>query len=218
VSALSLVASTLGRLGNEIVELQRPEIGELAEPVAAEAVGSITMPHKRNPELSEHLVTLSRLVRANAGVILEGLVAEHERDGRGWKAEWIALPEVCLLTGVALDMGRRVLSGLEVDASAMLRNVEATGGMLGSEHLLASLAPSLGKHRAQTLLQEALAEGRRLGLSLKDAIAASDELRVHVDPAVLRPGELDTGAAGAMVDEVLEHARRARLGERDVWP
>jgi adenylosuccinate lyase len=58
VSALSLVASTLGRLGNEIVELQRPEIGELAEPVAAEAVDSITMPHKRNPELSEHLVTL----------------------------------------------------------------------------------------------------------------------------------------------------------------
>jgi hypothetical protein len=90
--------------------------------------------------------------------------------------------------------------------------------MLGSEHLLASLAPSLGKHRAQTLLQEALAEGRRLGLSLKDAIAASDELRVHFDPAVLRPGELDTGAAGAMVDEVLERARRARLGERDVWP
>ena len=55
-------------------------------------VGSITMPHKRNPEGSEHLDTLARLVRANAGVLLEGMVGGHERDGRGWKAEWVALP------------------------------------------------------------------------------------------------------------------------------
>jgi adenylosuccinate lyase len=214
VSVLSLVASTLGRLGNEILQLQRPEIGELAEPVTPGSVGSITMPHKRNPELSEHLVTLSRLVRANAGVVHEGLVAEHERDGRGWKAEWIAFPEVCLLTGVSLHLGRRVLSGLEVDAAAMRRNAEA--GMQGSEHLLAALAPVLGGHRAQALLQDALAEGRRLGLTLAEAVARSDELRPHA--ALVRPADLDTGAAGAMVDEVVERARQARAVDPDRWP
>ncbi len=61
------------------------------------AVSSITMPHKRNPERSEHLDTLARLVRANAGAMLEAMVQQHERDGRGWKTEWVALPEVCLL-------------------------------------------------------------------------------------------------------------------------
>ena len=214
VSVLSLAASTLGRLGNEVLQLQRPEIDELAEPATPGSVGSITMPHKRNPELSEHLVTLSRLVRANAGVVLEGLVAEHERDGRGWKAEWLAFPEVCLLAGVSLYLGRRVLSGLEVNAVAMRRNAEA--GMLGSEHLLAALAPVLGKHRAQALLQDALAEGRRLGLTLAEAVARSAELRPHA--SLLQPAQLDTGAAGAMVDEVVERARRARAAEPERWP
>ena len=102
---LAMICGTLARIGNEVYELQRPEIGELREPTTGDTVGSITMPHKRNPEGSEHLDTLARLVRANAEVLTEGMVAGHERDGRGWKAEWVALPEVCLLTGVALQTG-----------------------------------------------------------------------------------------------------------------
>src|SRR4029077_16763413 len=121
-------------------ELQRPEIGELREAAAAGAVGSITMPHKRNPELSEHLVTLSRLGRAQAAPLLEGMVAEHERDGRAWKAEWIALPEACLLTGTALSLARRLLEGLEVDAERMAHNVAAGGGYAAAEAVLAELA------------------------------------------------------------------------------
>ena len=57
-------------------------------------------------------------------VLVEGMVVGHERDGRGWKAEWVALPEVCLLTGVALQLARRLLSGLVVDADAMRANLE----------------------------------------------------------------------------------------------
>jgi adenylosuccinate lyase len=120
---LAMVAATLARIGTEVYQLQRPEIGELREPAGADVVGSITMPHKRNPEASEHLVTLARLVRAQASVLLEGMVGEHERDGRAWKAEWIALPEACLLTAAALAIARRLLEGLEVDAEAMQRNL-----------------------------------------------------------------------------------------------
>src|SRR6266487_3181473 len=83
---LAMVTATLGKVGNEVYQLQRPEIGELREPASPGQVGSITMPHKRNPELSEHLGTLARLVRAQAGVAVEGMVHEHERDGRAWKA------------------------------------------------------------------------------------------------------------------------------------
>jgi adenylosuccinate lyase len=120
---LAMVCGTLARIGGDIYELQRPEIGELAEPTTATAVGSITMPHKRNPERSEHLDTLARLVRSSAAVLTEGLAQLHERDGRGWKAEWVALPEVCLLTGAALRTARTIISGLEVDADAMAANV-----------------------------------------------------------------------------------------------
>lgn len=121
---LAQITGTLGRVGNEVLELSRPEIGELAESVPEGFVGSITMPHKVNPEVAEHLVTLARLVRAQHAVVLEGLVAEGERDGRGWKAEWAAVPEACLLAGAALAAGERMVAGLAVHPEAMRANLE----------------------------------------------------------------------------------------------
>jgi adenylosuccinate lyase len=122
-SVLALVTGTLARIGEEVYELQRPEIGELGEPRPAGVVGSITMHHKRNPEGSEHLNTLARLVRANAGVLMESVVTQHERDGRAWKAEWIALPEACLLSGTALALGVGLVEGLEVHSDRMAANM-----------------------------------------------------------------------------------------------
>ncbi|MGZ8630629.1 MAG: 3-sulfopropionylcysteine synthase XcbD [Actinomycetota bacterium] len=215
---LSMIAGTMGRIGNEVYQLQRPEIGELREPASPSGVSSITMPHKRNPELSEHLVTLARLVRTQATVLLEGMVAEHERDGRGWKAEWVALPEVCLLTGAALSFGRRVLEGLEVDEEGMPRNLDASS-FSASERVLAALSPTLGKHRAQARLQELLAQARRDGGSLQDALMADDEIGGRLsDDVVSSLAQTDTGAAAAMVDEVLARAARARADEPERWP
>jgi len=214
---LSMIAGTLGRIGNEVAQLQRSEIGEVREPAGAASVGSITMPHKRNPEVAEHLVTLARLVRAEGGVMLEGMVAEHERDGRAWKAEWIALPEACLLTGAALSFGRRLLEDLEVDEEAMRRNLEASP-FSTSERVLIALSPALGKHRAQARLQELLERARRTGTTLEDALLADDEVRARLPeglvPSLAHP---DTGGAGAMVDEVLTRAaaaRASRSGQR----
>jgi adenylosuccinate lyase len=215
---LAMIAATLARVGNEVYELQRPEIGELREAAAAEAVGSITMPHKRNPEGAEHLVTLGRLVRAQAGVLLEGMVAEHERDGRAWKAEWAAFPEVCLLTGAAVELADRLLAGLEVDAEAMARNLAASRGYLASERVLAALAPTLGKHRAQALLQQTLRAGSALGRPLEETLLASADLQPHLDRGRLRSllATPDTGSAGAMVDLVVGRLRGDR--QADGWP
>jgi adenylosuccinate lyase len=213
-SVLNMIASTLARMGNEVYQLQRPEIGELHEP--AKAVGSITMPHKRNPEVSEHLVTLSRLVRANAAVVTEGMVAEHERDGRGWKAEWVVLPEVCLLTGSALELCRDMVAELEVDAEAMRANL---GLYAASEAVLAAVSPRLGKHRAQELLQEVLAEARAKGVSLEEAVTSSEALRDHVDPEIVqRASQPDPGAALHDVDAVVARIRKAREDDGDDWP
>ena len=67
---LVLAAGTADRIGHEVYSLQRDEIGELSEGVSGDQIGSITMPHKRNPEASEHLDTLARLARA--GLLLPG--------------------------------------------------------------------------------------------------------------------------------------------------
>ena len=168
------------------------------------------MPHKRNPERSEHLDTLARLVRSSAGVLLEGMVSMHERDGRAWKAEWVAFPEVCLLTGVALRTGVDLLSGLEVDAEAMAANV---GPSAGSERALAALTGRVGRQRAQELLHETLQPGAGAPRSAGEALAAlfdPDELtRLLAVPSL--------EGAVAMVDEVVARGRAARAQEPDEW-
>jgi len=215
VGLLAMIASTLARIGNEVYQLSRPEIGELAEAVVPGTVGSITMPHKRNPEIAEHLVTLSRLVRAQSAVVLEGMVAEGERDGRGWKAEWEAVPEACLLAGSALDLCKRLLAGLQVDTATMCRNLGAGGGMASSERVLAAMAPVAGKHAAQRRLQSVLGAARDAGLSLDEALAASG-LDGSLDGEALAVP--DPGAAPAMVDAVVRRGREARAAEPEQWP
>lgn len=217
---MAMVTATLARIGNEVYQLQRPELGEVREPSDAETVGSITMPHKRNPEACEHLVTLSRLVRANAQVVLEGMVGEHERDGRSWKAEWVAVPEICLLAGTAVAMAQRLVGSLEVNTEAMARGLAGTQGYAASERVLAALSRRLGKHAAQDLLQRILAAGRARGEPIEAALRSDPALRAHLDEAevgrlLTAPG---TGSAAAMVDWVVQRARRDRAAEKQGWP
>ena len=212
---LSMICGTLARIGNEVYELQRPEIGELHEATSPDVVGSITMPHKRNPEGSEHLDTLARLVRANAAVLTEGMVAAHERDGRGWKAEWSALPEVCLLAGVALQLGRRLLSGLVVDVEAMQANLGRHGDQLVSERLLSALTPRLGKHAAQQLMHDVLRPGSDEAGQVVDAVVASG-VATRQECESWTTG-WPVGAAGSMVDAVVSRARAARAAEPETW-
>jgi adenylosuccinate lyase len=205
-SVLAMVTGTLARIGNEVYELQRPEIGELREPVPDGVVGSITMPHKRNPERSEHLDTLARLVRASAAVLLEGMAGVHERDGRSWKAEWVALPEACLLTATSTSFAVELLAGLEVDVTGMRRNLE---DYTGSERVLSALTERLGKHAAQEALQVVFARSRRAGRPMAGALVEAGLLSEQ-EVAALAP---DPGAAGAMVDLVVARARAARAAE-----
>jgi adenylosuccinate lyase len=208
----AMITSTLARIGGEVYELQRPEIGELREARSTGVVGSITMPHKRNPERSEHLDTLARLVRAHAGVLLDGMVGQHERDGRSWKAEWVAFPEVCLLTAAATSLAVDLLAGLEIDAAAMRAHIDDA---VLSEQVLALLAPRLGRHVAQQRLNDVLAADGAPARPLRDLVVAAGLLSTD-EAAGLQP---DSGQAGAMVDVVVQRARTghpSRTAESDL--
>lgn len=220
VSLLELATAALARLGNEVYQLQRNEIGELREPTDEASVASITMPHKRNPEASEHLVTLHRLVASSAQVVRDGLVGEHERDGRMWKAEWVALPEACLLACAAAELAGQIVDGLEVDVPAMRHNLAATGGYAASERVLATLSTRLGKHAAQQRLHHALADGSAAGHTLAQALRADPELAAHLDDATLAQvaSEPGTGSAAAMVDRVVERGHHERAREPEAGP
>ena len=131
------------------------------------------MPHKRNPELSEHLGTLWRVVRGAAGLALEGVVHEHERDGAAWKAEWAYLPEACVVTRRRAAASASSSSrGSRSTAERMAANVEAQGGYVQSEPVMRALTDRLGKHRAHELVYAASMRGHAEGLTLREALGA----------------------------------------------
>jgi adenylosuccinate lyase len=216
VGLLAMITATLAKIGNEVYQLQRPEIGELSEPFTPGQVGSITMPHKRNPELSEQLATLARLVRSQAGLAVEGMVHDHERDGRAWKTEWVLIPEACMLTGAALGLAVRLLEGLQVHADRMRANLDAQGGYLASEPVMRALTTRVGKHTAQALLYRATMAGIERGDDLRAALAADPDIGAALDQAeldrLLDPAG-SVGPVGALVDRVLA-ARRSRRGDQ----
>ena len=208
-SNAALASATLARMANEVYNLQRREIGEAAEAASGATVGSFTMPHKRNPERSEQMVTLARLVRSAAGVLVETMVGDHERDGRTWKTEWVLLPELCHYLLAQLSLARDLAAGIEVDAGAMAANLAETGDF-GSQELLKRLSARLGKHRANDELQHAYRLARESGRPLAavlEGVATPAEMEGLDRPA--------TGAATAMVDAVVASATKRRMGETD---
>ncbi len=201
---LAAIAATAGKIGNEVYQLQRPEIGELRETFTPGTVGSITMPHKRNPEISEHLVTLSRVVRAQAGLALEGMVSEHERDGRAWKTEWLVVPEAAMAFGACVAAGARMLDGLCVDTARMRANIDAQRGYLLSEPVMRSLAGRVGKHTAHETVYAVAMKGIGSGQDFRTALRADPRLDAISDAELdeLMDVRASLGSCGAFVDRV----------------
>ena len=191
VCTLAIIGGTLGKIANEVVNLEHTEIGELYEPFSEGKVGSSTMPHKRNPSTCEAVVGVSRALRYNAAIVIEGMEIEHERDGSSWRAEWKALPESCLIMGAMLSMMKYVLEGLDVDVEQMRENLDRLGGFLLSERVMFALSGKVGKQTAHDLVYEASMHGIEKGVTferalmenkqVRDALTA-DELRAVLDP------------------------------------
>jgi adenylosuccinate lyase len=209
VTTLALVAGTLGRIANEVIELQRSEVAELEEPFPPGKVGSSTMPHKRNPAHAERVVAIARLLRGLAGTALETMVAAHERDMSVGRAEWALVPEACCLAAAAEHWSLHIVRGLRVDVRRMRANLDQLRGLLLSEAVMLHLGGSLGRNAAHEVVYDsamAAYEGRG---AFRDLLLADPRVA-----RVLSAAELDrlldpagyTGLAGDFVDRVVADA------------
>lgn len=156
VCLLAIIASSLENFATEIRELQRPEIGELFESFENEKqVGSSTMPHKRNPETSERVCGLARIVRSLVIPALENVVTWHERDLTQSSAERFIFPEACILVDYILFLITNILANLRVDEQRMLRNLDLTQGRIMSEAVMMALArKGVDRQEAHELLRK----------------------------------------------------------------
>jgi len=112
------------------------EVLEAQEKFKAGQKGSSSMPHKRNPILSERICGLARVVRANSIVGLENVALWHERDISHSSAERVVLPDSSIVTDYMLHKMTALIGGLIVYPERMLENLNATRGSIFSGQLL----------------------------------------------------------------------------------
>jgi len=183
MNLLALIAATFDKIGHEVYNLQHPELGEVREGFVSGTVGSITMPHKRNPEIAEHLGSLARLIRHNAACLAENLVHEHERDARSWKAEWGLIGPICAMTGAVLRLSKIMCANLQVDEARMLANLEATRGHVLSEGVMLALAQKIGKQTAHELVYTTAMAAFEADRPLKEAVLENEQITSHLSKA-----------------------------------
>lgn len=183
VNLLAMITATFDKIGHEVYNLQHPELGEVREGFVSGVVGSITMPHKRNPEIAEHLGSLARLVRHNAACLAENLVHEHERDGRSWKAEWGLIGPTCAMAASVLRLGKIMCANLEVDEARMLANLEASRGYVLSEGVMLALAQKIGKQTAHDIVYRTAMAAFEANRPLKEAILENEQITAHLSVA-----------------------------------
>ena len=154
VTTLALIAASLEKYATEIRGLQRTEIREVEEPFGEGQTGSSSMPHKRNPELSERVAGLARLIRGHAVTALENVALWGERDISHSSAERVILPDSSLALDYILNLLTGVIRDLRVYPDRMKRNMELTKGLLFSQRvLLALVEKGLDRERAYEIVQ-----------------------------------------------------------------
>lgn len=202
--AAAAIAATCARLGREIIDLSRLEIGEAAEADGMYRGASSTMPQKANPISSELAVGFGAWATTVSTGLFRAMEAGHERAAGEWQVEWAALPATFTATAGALAAARDIVTGLRVFPARMLANLGTDGGRLMAEAYMMTLAPHLGRGPAHDLVYAAVRHSREYDVPLRDAVrdVVTPEVWRDVEPVLPWPqGYL--GNASAICGEAL---------------
>ncbi|WP_306152116.1 adenylosuccinate lyase [Roseovarius sp. MMSF_3281] len=209
-SVMGGINATLNKIGNQLLLLAHNEFDEIAEPFGKGQVGSSTMPHKRNPAVTENSVTVSNTLKSNINMLSDITKHEHERDGAVWKMEWKILPEICLMLSVVLDNLKFVFSDLDVRKESMLANLNLLKGYALAERVMFALSDKMGKQTAHEEVYEAAMRGLESDILFRDALLANEAICAAVSEkeldALLDPTTY-VGAAPELTDNAVASVR-----------
>ncbi|MCW1359698.1 adenylosuccinate lyase [Campylobacter sp. CCS1377] len=204
---LGNINATFNKIAHQLLILTHNEIDEIAEPFGKGQVGSSTMPHKRNPAVSENAVTVSNALRANIAILSDIERHEHERDGQVWKMEWKLLPEIFLMLSVVLANMKFVFSDLEVKKDKMLKNLNILDGFVLAERVMFALSDHYGKQHAHEIVYENAMRGIEGHKTFKEVLLSDERVSKVLnekDIDALLDATTYVGYAPKLVDEFLE--------------
>ncbi len=203
---LGLVTGSCGKIAFDVKLLMQTEVEEVYEPFHEGRGSSSTMPQKRNPISSVYITAQTGMVRQLVAALLEAMIEDHERATGPWEIEWIALPEIFMLSAGALAQTKFVVSGLQVNEKKMSENLGITKGLIMSEAVMMGLGPTLGRNIAHDMVYDVCRLVVKTGRPLIDLLVEDKEISKHATRAQLEkmvdPANY-LGVAGEMVDRVL---------------
>lgn len=168
---MTLVASSLGKMANDILLLTQTEIGELLE--NGKGGVSSAMPHKNNPILSEAIVGLSSWVNTLNGAVQQTMVHAHERDGKALILEWMALPQMMTTLGTILNHSRLIGENMVIDPERMKSNISNSLELIFSEKVSFVLAKKYGSTKGKQLTGKACKKALQTKTSLSKVLKES---------------------------------------------
>ena len=181
VTTLALIAASLEKFATEIRGLQRTEVREAEEPFGEGQTGSSAMPHKRNPELSERVCGLARLIRGHAVTALENVALWHERDISHSSAERLILPDSCMALDYIMDIFTGVINGLRVYPDRMKQNIEMTRGLVFSQRVMLALVESgLSREKAYEITQRCAMRSWEESLDFRQLLRDEPDVTDHL--------------------------------------
>ncbi len=186
-ATLAIAAASLEKIALEVRGLQRTEVLEAQEPFGEEQKGSSAMPHKRNPELSERVCGLARLVRSHAQAALENVALWHERDISHSSVERVILPDSTIALDYLVHITTFIVEGLEVDPARMAENLELSHGLVYSQRVLLKLTDAgLPRQVAYEIVQRNAMRAWKERRPFGELLAADPEVTAHLGPDELK--------------------------------
>jgi adenylosuccinate lyase len=162
----------------EIRHLQRTEVREAEEFFSAGQKGSSSMPHKRNPVLTENLTGLARVVRSAVVPALENVTLWHERDISHSSVERYIAPDSTVTLDFALNRMTSVVEQLVVYGERMQANLDSLGGLVFSQRVLLALTQKgMSREESYAAVQRNAMEAWRGNASLLALARADKEIR-----------------------------------------
>ncbi len=203
-ATLGVVASSIERLATEIRHLQRTEVLEAEEYFSPGQKGSSSMPHKRNPVLSENLTGLARMVRAYVTPALENVALWHERDISHSSVERMIGPDATVTLDFALNRLAGLIDRLVVYPENMQKNLDRLGGLIHSQRVLLALTQKgAPREDAYRLVQRNAMKVWQGGGDFLTLLKADPEVRKYLSDAELA-ANFDLGYHLKGVDTIFE--------------
>jgi adenylosuccinate lyase len=203
-ATLGVVAASVERLATEIRHLQRTEVLEAEEFFSEGQKGSSSMPHKRNPVLSENVTGLARMVRAYVTPALEDVALWHERDISHSSVERMIGPDATATLDFALARLASIVDKLIVYPENMRKNLDRLGGLIHSQRVLIALTQKgVAREDAYALVQRNAMKVWRGEGDFLSFLKADQDVRTHLDEAELT-ANFDLGYHFKHVDTIFQ--------------